>query len=394
MKLTSWILTLVILSWFAVFSSQSLVDLSDTLVVLTALMVAFRQKSWRNLFLGFRPASLWIFWLAVICVGLFVNRESLSSNYLQDLFEFRWILSFLAWIFLISRIEITKERLLRFGQFFLVLNIIAFAIWLQNPSERAGGIMGSIMAFAHNLAPTFCFFTIMAFTVWSELNKKERLWSSAFVLSSLILVVLTFTRGTWIGSIVGISMATLVWNRKVFFTATAGMLVVFLVGISTSERFYNRVFTKTALEKNSNQERTALWKGNWEMIKESPILGVGLGQNKQHLRKYYDQFGYPPGQRESHAHNQYLQYWAGTGTLGLICYLGFLSMILLYAWRGFRSAPESFRGKMELALLTALLCFMVGSLTESNFNIAKNRFYFLMIAGMAVAFARRDQSQN
>lgn len=393
MKLSSWIITLVALSWLAVFSSQSLVDLSDTLVVITALVVAFREKTWSQFFYGFRPVILWPVWFAVIVGGLIVNRETLNAQYFQDLIEFRWIFSFLAWIFLLKRVEITKDRFFRFAKFILVLNIAAFGFWLKDPTARAGGIMNAIMPFAHNLAPTFCLLTLMAALLWKELDLKQRIWSAAFVGTSLMMVILTFTRGTWIGSIVGIASATLIWNKRVFFLSIAAMLVVFSIGVSTSERFYNRVFTKTSSEVDSNQERTALWRGNWEMVKAHPFLGVGLGQNKQHLRKYYDQFGYPPGQRESHAHNQYLQYWAGTGTWGLLCYFSFLVAIIVYAWKGYRSEPASLIGKIQLALLAAILCFMAGSLTESNFNIAKNRFYFLMIASMAVAYSQNNSKK-
>jgi O-antigen ligase len=186
---------------------------------------------------------------------------------------------------------------------------------------------------------------------------------------------------------VGIAVASFLWNKKFFVGVLVSVAAIVAIGISTSERFANRVLTRSSLEVDSNQERTALWKGNWAMVKDYPVFGVGLGANKSHLRKYYDEFGYPPGQRESHAHNQYLQYWAGTGTLGFFCFLSFLFIILRYAYAGIKSNKSEFDEKLFLGLLAALLCFLVGSLTESNFNIAKNRFFFLLIASIAIAWS-------
>lgn len=390
----NWILSLLVLSWLAVFSSQSLVDLADVLVIGTALFWAYKNNDFKSLFTNFRPATLWPLWILIIFVGLALNTDLKTSGPWKDFFEFRWILTFLSWIYLLKNLRELKNVFHILGALTLALNVVALAIWLKDPSARAGGLLGSAMSFAHNLAPLFCASVLLMLSRWKLLNSKEKILYASLVATSGLMVLLTFTRGVWIGSIVAIGVTTFIWSRKVFAGALVAFIAVAAIGVSTSERFANRVFTKTANESDSNQERTALWRGNWEMIKEYPIFGVGLGANKQHLRKYYDLFGYPEGQRESHAHNQYLQYWAGTGTLGLLCYLVFLFFILKNAYQGYKTRDKEFLKNLHLAILAALICFLVGAITESNFNIAKNRFLFLSLAAMAVAWSGPKEFAN
>ncbi len=391
----SWILGLLIISWLAIFSSQSLVDLADSLVIGTALYIAFKQNNFKNLLTSFRPSLLWPIWIFIILIGLFLNTDLKTPGPWKDFFEFRWILTFLSWIYILRNLADHKKSFNILAILTILLNLAALVVWFKNPSARAGGLLGSAMSFAHNLAPLLSLFTVLLITNWKNFSKQEKILTSVVVITSGVLVILTFTRGVWIGSVLAILTTTFLWNRKVFASVLVALTVVFLIGISTSERFSNRVFTKTANEIDSNQERTALWRGNWEMIKEHPLFGVGLGANKSHLRKYYDIFGYPEGQRQSHAHNQYLQYWAGTGTVGLLCFLSFLFFVLKYSYNGFKNnRTNSYVKNLQLALLAALICFLVGSLTESNFNIAKNRFFFLILAGMAVAWSRSSEKSK
>ncbi len=383
----TWILFFLIMSWIAIFTSQSLIDLLDVAMTLTALFIAYKNQEIKRLFTNFRPAWLWPLWLSIILIGLFLNTNLQSAKAWEDFFEFRWILTFLCMIYLFKHLRNQQKAFNILAVITIVLNVIAFFLWLKTTYARAGGLLGASMSFAHNLAPVLCLYTILTLTNWKRFILKEKILYAAVVFTSAAIVVLTFARGVWIGSVVALLTTTFLWNRKIFVGLISALLVLVLIGISTNERFANRVLTKTADETNSNQERTALWRGNWEMVKEHPLFGVGLGANKSHLRRHYDTFGYPETQRKSHAHNQYLQYWAGTGTFGLICFLSFLFIVLKYSYQSYKKIDDPFIRSVQLALLAGLICFLVGAFTESNFNIAKNRFLFLILAAMAIAWS-------
>ena len=387
-----WILSLFSLSLLAVFTSQSLVDLADILMVLTALFVSFKNQEIKILFTSFKPAWIWPAWLGVIVISYLVNAETINEEVLVDFLELRWIVTFLAAIYLVGRLKDQSKLIQIWGLILIVLNTVALVLFVNDQHWRASGVLGAVMAFSHNIAPIFCLYLVYLFLHWKSLSKNQKMLTLITVVTSGLLTLLTFTRGVWIGSFVGVMTALFIWNKKV---AAGFLTAAILLGVTLvifNPRVNARVLGKTDSETQSNDERIALWRANSRIIQESPFFGVGLGQNKFHLRKYFDEFGLSSKQRVSHAHNQYLQMWAGTGTLGFLFFLAFYWLILKYAYQGYQKAQNESQA-WQLGLLAALICFMVGSLTESNFNIAKNRYLFLILAGFAVAQSLRSNKK-
>jgi len=391
MKLIGWILFLFCLIWLATFSSQSLVDLSDILIVVTALSVSIKSREFNEYLKSYQPAKLWLIWVFVLFTGIALNIGFTDSKPWVELLVFRWILTFLSLIYLSRKFFNLKDnqqhRILSFlSPIVLGMNIAAIVIYFVKSEGRAGGMMNSIMPFSHNLGMLFCFYFFLSLKAqFKNLTKLDYVHLS-IVLSGGFLLVATLTRGVWIGSAVGVLFSAFIINKKMFTKVFLGLVVIGSVILATQPKIYNRFFGKTESEATSNSERMALWKGNFRIIQDYPIWGVGYQQNKHHLRKYYDEFGYPPGQRISHAHNQYLQNWGGTGTLGLICYLAFLFFLLKPVIQSITKLPDAEK-YFQLGLLAALVCFLIGGLTEANFNIAKNRMLFLLIAAWAYSIA-------
>lgn len=391
MKLVSWILILFCVAWFATFTSQSLVDLVDFLVVTTALTVAAKNKELDQLFKNFVPAKLWILWVFVLIVGLVTNVGFSNFNAWNEALEFRWILTFLSLIYLTQVFYKSDENdqrkiLLYLSPIILCMNVAAIVMYFVKSEARAAGMMNAIMPFSHNLGMLFCFYFFLSLRSQFKNLVKLDFLHFLIVLAGGFLLVATLTRGVWIGSAAGILFCAFILNRKLFAKVFLGLVLISAVILATQPKIYDRFFGKTKNEMTSNSERIALWKGNFRIIQDNPVWGVGYQQNRHHLRKYYDEFGYPPGQRISHAHNQYLQNWGGTGTLGLICYLAFLFFLLKPVIGSIKDLPTN-QKYFQLGLLAALVCFLVGGLTEANFNIAKNRMLFLLIAAWAYSIA-------
>lgn len=394
-------LSLLVFALIASFTSQSLVDLADTLLVLTALFLVFKSKDWGSFFKSFKPSLLWIIWLIVVLIGLVVNMGFSNPEMWISFIEFKWILTLLSVVYLVRNLDSgsVKDKRVKLNvsdklfnayiNSLIFLNSIAlFLVFYRNNERRASGIFDAVMAFSHNIGPILCLFSVVLLLDWFKISRPQKYKISFVVLTSGILTLLTYTRGVWIGSAAAILICLFLWNYKKAILAFVALAVLAVVLIFTNQNIYNRVFAKTNAETQSNSERIALWKANLRMVQDYPLLGVGYGQNKNHVRHYFDEMGYPSGQLEAHAHNQYLQMWAGTGTLGLLCYLYFLFSILRTTLSGYKAAGEE-KKAILLGLISALLCFMIGALTEANFNISKNRFLFLLLAGLAIGLSQQ-----
>lgn len=381
---------IILFSLAAAFTSQFMVDLADILIVIFALIFAFKNHELCSFLKGFNPSVLWLIWLMVIFLGLIVNLGLFNLSTWMSFVEFKWILTLLSIAYLVKKIEESKKILKPMFIIVLTLNLISLSLLFFRQESRAAGIFSAVMAFSHNIAPVFSLYIILMFVNWVYFNRNEKILVLLVVLTSGLLTLLSYTRGVWLGSIAAIIISLLVWNFKRAIQFGVGLALVGAILFFTNNRVQDRVFSKTYEETSSNDVRIALWKANLRMVQDYPILGVGHGQNRNHLRKYYDEFGYPKDMLISHAHNQYLQVWAGTGTLGFICYLFFLFSIFKTSWQGYKNALQENKGFM-LGLIAALLCFAIGALTEANFNISKNRFLFLLLAGLAIGLSNKEK---
>ena len=98
-----WVL---LLPWLAVFTSQTLVDVSDIILVSFAVVSLTKTKSWSSFLKLFQPAVLWAVWLAVIVIGLLINNLAANPSSWLVLLEFKWIFSFLCLIYLFQKIDL------------------------------------------------------------------------------------------------------------------------------------------------------------------------------------------------------------------------------------------------------------------------------------------------
>ena len=381
------VMWLIVFAWIAVFTSQSLVDAADILIFLTVLKILFSQKKIKELFKIFDANILWCIWLLILFAGLVPWFQAESYSAFKPIFEFKWIFSFLCLTYLLVQIDLEKLFMSTLPFTLAFLNTVALILFVFKSSERAGGILDQVMAFSHNIGPTFILFALILIFNIKELAPRIKLLLGYVAVTSGVLTVLTITRGVWIGVFVSLMLATLIWNRKIFLVTLVGFFLVVVASAGFSSSVRERLTQNPFEAAGSNYIRRALIKANWEIVKDHPIVGVGLGNNKKILPEKYLEMG---GSRDfiiSHAHNQYLEFLATTGVLGLFCYLFFIFKILKISLFTYKNSQNFWAKYSSLALGAAALCFVVGGLTECNFNVSKNRYFFLVLSASIVALA-------
>lgn len=212
-------------------------------------------------------------------------------------------------------------------------------------------------------------------------SKKRRL--VFFIIFSLLFIVLllTFSRGGYLGAISSLAVFVFFCGRsfsakakKFFFASLMVAIVIFLLfGWPVA----SRLFSSFDLGEGSNAGRLTIWQDSIEIIKKSPLLGVGLGN-------YSLSVGLGQDYRNSvTSHNLYLDILAETGLLGL------LSWLLLF-WAAIRAAIKKIGQAPVVALgsLGALTYFLVHSFFESAiFNPTVLAF---LMAALGLAALRKE----
>lgn len=368
-----------LLSLFFAVVSQSMMDLAGTIFVLFTLYSFYKNKERvfdfklvlkSNYFILFYG---WVFWILIS----FLLGASNYEHLLERTLEFRWILYVLAFLYILPRLE---KKLFFYSALVLgAICFLSFHIYVTNKNYltgenygdhilRVGGPLNDPMTFAHGIG-LLVMFLVGYFAKMKSLLNKYIILSICIM---LVAVLMTLTRGVWIAVIASFAVYFFIqsWRHVIlFFTA---VLVLGISGYVFSSTFRSRIDQAIQFKTSYDTERVVLWETNWYMFKNNPVFGIGYGENKHRIREFYDILNVPVGQFEGNAHNQFLNFLAGTGIVGLIFYLAWIFTNLYWAFRLFRNPMVSLQEQaLGFGSFLAQIVFVVGGLTESNFEHSK-----------------------
>lgn len=175
---------------------------------------------------------------------------------------------------------------------------------LENPN-----ILAEYLLMAIPLA--FAFF-------WTSKKKLNKLFFLLVVGIQFLCILLTFSRGGWIGlAFAMIIYAIFVDRRLIFLYLLAGIALL----IVSPEVVMTRIATIGNTQDTSTAYRFPLWMAAFDMIRDFWITGVGLGPMA--FKAIYPQY-MRLGIMAVHTHNIYLQMFVETGVFGFIGFLFFM----------------------------------------------------------------------
>ncbi len=244
-----------------------------------------------------------------------------------------------------------KSRILRT----VAIGLISFSFGTVLLLQQTGTIVGLVAA---------AIALVVAWTIFRPVEplKANRIWLIA------LLVVLAFT------SLV---------------EAPSGPLNS-VVGLSAdgSSSWISRVWAH-----NAGKTRSWDWWVGWEMFKDHPLFGVGLGNYKLNFVPYKAAFlATPQGKsynfyipRAAQAHNDYVQVVAEMGVLGIIALLSILVMLPLFFWLRLRTNTDE-GDRLDLILLgSGIVVFLVHALFSFPAHLPASSLVVVLTLGIASA---------
>lgn len=191
-------------------------------------------------------------------------------------------------------------------------------------------------------------------------KKRSRLLSSAIIIVSFLCMMLTFSRGAWLGLAVSIAIIFVLGKERPYILSMIGLTI--LVAVPEFPKILSRINLDFLSNDSSNIYRRYLWKLAEQTFTENPILGTGVGTFGFSLPSHTKAAGY----LVSHAHNIYLQILAETGLFGFISFFGYIVLGMYVAYRVFRQSSCRQTRAMSLGIAASSAGLLVHGAVDAT----------------------------
>ncbi|MBU2567188.1 MAG: O-antigen ligase family protein [Elusimicrobia bacterium] len=360
-------------------------------------LTAIRQFSW-----PVKPSPVALSILFFLAAGI---ASVFNANLKKLVFSTVILHACFAFVYLFARDTTAKQRIGIYRVLFISGFIVCvygiaqffghdFLPWGTSYGGRVFSSFGNPNFFAGYLVVLIPFTLAMCF--YSKTVVSKILWvvlCSAMTLN----LALTETRGAWVSCIFAaatfVVLTKLYRKKRVLLVISAALAVTFF---SAGDRMYNYFVQKFNPASPAVVERLFKYRTAWQMIKRYPYLGIGAGNMKVNFALYQASVREKAkfrvrGTSESNVHNEYLQIWAETGTLGLA---GFLMIFFMYfrTMRNNALACTSSIEKGNLYLLSGISAgvagFMVYCLSNFPLRISPTAVMLFLFLGLGETISR------
>ena len=373
----------------ALFPALSVLHVERVFGVLALLSMLLKIK-FRKTQLSFVHNPINYILLAFLAImGLSAFTSFWPTQSIDTAIEFAKILVF---YFLISNLLTDQKKLKIFiWEYILLTGWVAISslegyftgkIMFAQGIERAQGITGTD---PNTLAVSLCLtIPFLYFALFAEKSKFLKILNMIVLLASLATIVLTGSRGAFLGLL---SIIFLIWIRtkRKFALLVVSLLALVIIWTVMPEQYkgrYRTILTATSGEVDeSSQGRLNAWKAGMRMFFDRPILGVGAGAfGTAHAMSYS-----PERRSWLKAHNTYVQLLAELGILGTIIFVILIYNVIRQNIKVEKKILSQIKTKdrnyyLSMAMLTSLGCLFITGI----FGHSLYRFNWYFIAALTV----------
>ena len=229
-------------------------------------------------------------------------------------------------------------------------------------------------------------------TVW-----WKRLSGYLLIIGAMAGLVLTYSRGAWLGTGVGLLILLPVLKRGFWLILGAVLLGPVLVGmVTSSDAVLARLESIAAAGSDpALMERLEIWGMAFRLVAEHPLLGVGLGN----FQAAYGRLMVPdlplltyPLELPEHAHNLFLNLAVEVGLVGVSAFAWLLAVAFLRV-RQIKRFADWRVGVWSMGLAAGLVAISVEALVDVVVYQGFVAILFFTYLGVMDAFKRFDGSQ-
>ncbi len=249
---------------------------------------------------------------------------------------------------------------------------------------RISGAAAPITSNPNDLALTLVLMIPFALSFYLTNKGWRKLYSGAYIIMSTFAIFCTFSRGGFIVLVVVYAlffykMAKKTGPKAIFIAIVLTAVIIPLLPGGYTDRIHS-IFDFSEDQTGSANAREASTLAALALVKESPLLGVGLGMNTLALNDR--------GFFWTQVHNVYLQIGVELGIPAMVIFITLLWK-LIHNMQMIQRNLSQLEGDMEKVYLDqGMEISLIGFAVAAVFHPVAYHFYFYYLAGFAVALKR------
>jgi len=217
---------------------------------------------------------------------------------------------------------------------------------------------------------------------------REWIWPAIALPALFVALAATQSRNVWVGTAVAIG-ALLSIRRRVLLLALPLLIVV--AGAIAPASVRDRALSM--FDPNQNRDRVAMLKAGVAIVKDHPLLGVGMNMIPKVYLQYrtsdaVDSAEATGPETRSHLHNVPLQLAAERGLPALAIWLWFVVIVARDLWRLIRTGSTP---AVAAAGFAAVIAMLAAGMFEHNFG--DSEFLVLFLALITLPFAAEARTR-
>ena len=258
------------------------------------------------------------------------------------------------------------------------------------------GIGGTLIFFVPVLVSLLLASSDLKRTQFVADNLLLRVWRASHrhilvgcLLLTLFTLILTKSRGSFMGVSVGLLALGIWWHRRFLWAIPAAALGLFVAvqvwGGETLAQFALRMDIVGGGVTGTVQSRMEVWQRAIYMIQDFPYTGIGIGTFEKVANIMYPFFLLGPDTKVTHAHNNLLEAGVDVGIPGLVAYVALLGCFAVAAWRAYHTLSDRALQALIAGLACGMLAHQVFGLTDAFLLGTKPGVVMWMFLGLVAA---------
>lgn len=386
---------------------------TKALAALTALVTfAFIVKIIRGKrVFSFEKVDLFVAALGVLLI--FGGLVSFSSD---SLWPAAMYTCFLVGYFLVSCCIRSEEWLYRcvgaalwsglivafYGILQYVLSTSTAGAWID--SDLFEGIAGRAVSTLENpnmLGEYLIMIIPSAFAMWVTGKSMSRKYSFVSFACLSMCLILTWSRGAWLGFIFAFVAFLLIWHRRSMWLLVGGAFSIPFLPFILPDTIITRFTSIGNLADTSTSYRVSIWRAAVHMIEDYLFTGIGIGEGA--WREIYPDYTLPGIEAAPHSHNLFFQITLETGIFGIAFFFIILFLLVKISFTVFAKLSRENHAELEpdfarnrkLAIagpLCGLLAVLIQGLTDNSWYNYRVYLMLWLTIGLIPAFVKNTRN--